>query len=214
MISTNADISICNICYAKETCSKELITENTVLEIPGNQIFKMLLEDERVGGYLCNKLLKKELIKNYLNEHVHYCEDFVFIAQYCFNVRKAVFDSKKNYNYFLNDNNATSNFSYNDRIFSLIQAYLFIEEIYIKNSPNEVIKVQENLLKIALNLKARYKISKVENVEQLKCINDIIKKYFKVIVKSKIRIVDKINILFTMLMPKTMFRLKQLILRR
>lgn len=178
------------------------------------ELWKQLLHSTEIGGFLCNKLFKKELVTQRLDENLHYSEDFVFTALYTEKIQKAVFVDKRVYHYRQGQNNASSNFSYNNKIFSLLYSYKKLEEIYDKNAPEELAYVRCNRLKIALNLRARYKICRAENPKQYKELKRIIGLYMPRVLKSKCSFATKVNIIFTWMFPTLLFRIKNLILRR
>ena len=74
---------------------------------------------------------------------------------------------------------------------------------------------KENILKIALNLRARYKLSKPNNIAQYDEIVQVIYKYLmRTLTSKKINIREKVNIILTFLFPVTLFKVKNKILGR
>ena len=157
MEETISDMSIVNISIEDGEERKDDRTKNKVYLIEQNNIFREILHNKNISGYLCNKMFKKSLIKEELNEEIYYSEDFVFCAQYSENIKCAVYNNKKLYHYRQEGEHATADFTYNNRIFSLLKAYEIIEDIYMKNDIKEINSIYLNRLKIALNLRARYK---------------------------------------------------------
>lgn len=105
--------------------------------------------------------------------------------------------------------------SYNNKIFSLLPAYQEVEKIYTSSNLTDLPLVRKSVLKIALNLRARYKLNKVNNKEELNRIMEIIKSYLpNVLHSNKIAMAEKINIILTWLIPVLMFRIKCKLLKR
>lgn len=216
--TSDIDISICSAKYVRNLDDeKKDVNKLEVVPIyySNNELYSQLLYSTEIAGFLCNKIFRKNLITQKLNESLYYSEDFVFTAQYCENVKKAVFWKTELYYYRQNQNSASNDFSYNDRIYSLLKANEYIKNVYEKKDPEQVEELEKNILKIALNLRARYKISKGNNISQYDEIRTKIKKYLIPIVKSrKINIKEKINVVLTFLFPTILFRIKNVILKR
>lgn len=214
----NADMTIVNMMIENNGNNSINDIENNILNIQcinKNELLIKMLHSKSVGGFLCNKLFKRELIKEKLNEKLYYSEDFVFCAMYVENIDKAIYINQRLYHYRQGSSNATADFSYNNRIFSLLESYRILEKIYSRNIPKEIKYVKLNRLKIALNLRARYKYNKIKNNTQKKIILNIIWNYMSIVLSYKeIDITEKMNILLTFIFPTIMFRVKNLILKR
>lgn len=168
-----------------------------------------------ISGFLCNKIFYQNLVTQPLNENYHYCEDLVFVAHYLKNVSKMSYNNSQLYHYRQGRGNATGNMSYNNKIFSLLPAYQEVEKIYTSSNLTDLPLVRKSVLKIALNLRARYKLNKVNNKEELNRIMEIIKSYLpNVLHSNKIAMAEKINIILTWLIPVLMFRIKCKLLKR
>lgn len=175
------------------------------------EIYEALLtRSTDVLGYLCNKLYQKQLITQLLNEMYHYCEDLVFNAYYLKNVQIGVVASFKLYHYRLGDGNATRNLNYNPKILTLIKAYTEAETIYKVECPQKVEFMRLAILKQALNIRARYKISDVKNIKQYNFFKSIIETYWDAYKSAPI--LEQINIFLTFAFPKLLFKIKQIIL--
>ena len=76
-----------------------------------------------------------------------------------------------------------------------MESYKNIERIYLEELPAEEVFVQKNTLKIALNLRARYLIGRVNNKEEyLQIIKTIKSRIILVLKSSKIPFFTKLNI--------------------
>ena len=132
MIRTKADLS--SVCFNHEFM-QDCKTSSTIQEeyqtfvYEKENVWGQILYSTKIGGFLWNKLFKKEFIIQMLDEKLHYCEDFVFTAEYCKNVKKMVFIDLPLYHYRQENGNVTSDFSYNLKILTLIEAYKRLEEI-------------------------------------------------------------------------------------
>ena len=209
-MSNEVDLTICNI------LSNNVENEyDKVIELNQEETYEAILKSKEIGGYMCNKLFKKKLITHIFDEKIHYCEDFVFIAEYCKNIRRSRFIDLNLYHYTYTEDSATSSFNYNTKILSLMDAYYKIEDIYKIFASNEVDLIKKNALKIALNLRSRYKINRINNTEEYEKINNTIKKYMRDTISNKnIHLISKLNIIFTWIMPTISYKLKCTILGR
>lgn len=177
------------------------------------EAYKALICSTEILGFLWNKIFEKNLVTQGLDESLCYCEDFVFNAHYLSAIDGMAFVDRQLYHYRQTGGNATGDFSFNNRIFTLISAYQKAEAIYNKYASEYQYLVRRNVLKTALNLRARMKYNNVTDKEKKIVINQTIREYKNVFL-SNISIADKINILLTWLFPVIMFRLKNKILKR
>lgn len=216
-IEMNAEMAICNICYDYGEDSNSDLTGSNLKKVEYNksEVYKELLYSKEIGGFLCNKLFKKKFITKRLDESLHYSEDYVFVAEYCRQITKAIYLDSKLYHYRQDGNSATKELSYNSRIYTLMESYKNIERIYLEELPAEEVFVQKNTLKIALNLRARYLIGRVNNKEEyLQIIKTIKSRIILVLKSSKITLFTKLNIIGTLLLPRTMLKMKNKVLGR
>lgn len=217
---TESDLSVVDFKYEYENgdeddekCVSESISEIYMFET--QTVWGELLYSKKIGGFLWNKLFKKALISQLLDESLHYSEDFVFTAEYCKKVSKVVFTDAKLYHYRQGHEGATSNFTYNVKILSLLDSYKKLEDIYAEYAPQELDSVKCNTLKIALNLRARYKMSHIEDIKAYKKINEVICSHMGGVLRTKrVSVVEKVNVLLTWALPTLLFRLKNKILGR
>ena len=215
---SDAEISICSAEYVDNKNCKKKECKNLKVEpilYSNRELYLQLLYSTKISGFLWNKIFKKNLITQKLNETLYYSEDFVFTAQYSENIKRAVYWDRALYHYRQNQNSVSNDFSYNNRIFSLLKANEYLIHIYEKQAPECLPEMNKNILKIALNLRARYKLSKSNNIEQYDEIVQVIYKYLMCTLTSKkINIREKVNIILTFLFPNTLFKVKNKILGR
>ena len=216
-IDLDADFAIC---YMNETNEREdlefLIVNSSKMFLNKKECLKQMLYSSKVGGYLCNKLFKKELITSILKEDIYYSEDFVFCAEYVLNTSKIAVVDAPLYYYWQNLDSVTNKHGvFNYKVFSLLSAQKLLRDIYIENLPEEQDRITLNLLKVALNLRARYKFNKCKDIQQYQEIKETINEFYPVIKKSsKIGIKEKINVFLTKNFPVLSLKLKNAILGR
>lgn len=204
IITSKADMAVCQL-----TDEKVFFNKGKCETLNRKNSYHMILNKKRFGGYICNKLFRKEMIKKVFAEDIYYCEDFLFISEYLKNVEKVSFIYDDLYFYRQNCGNATSNKNYNSKIMTLLEAYEKIISIYQEQDDKDVILLKKNILKIALNIRTRYFMSKKKSNNDLKKIMHYIKLYlFTVLTSKEIELKTKINIIITFLFPKTIFKIK------
>lgn len=211
-----SQLAVCN--WVAESTEKGTIIDKGQEKIEcydRNEAYHAVLCHTGIQGFLCNKIFKKKLITQLLNENYHYCEDLVFVSHYLKSVSKMSYSSLQLYHYRQTGGNATNNFTYNEKILTLLPAYQEVESIYKELKLMDVPFIEKSILKIALNLKSRYKLNKVKDIGFFKKNEMVIKKYlFKTIVSKYIPVSEKINIILTWMMPVPMFRIKCKLLKR
>ena len=206
-------LAACNWIAETGSSSHPNLAQKSLELYTQTESYKALINSTEIQGFLCNKIFVKNLITQVFDESLCYCEDFVFNAHYLSTIDGMVFVGRQLYHYRQTGGNATSDFSFNNRIFTLICAYQEVENIYSKYASEYVYLVRRNVLKIALNLRARMKYNNVIDCEKKKVIDETIRGYANVLL-SKISITEKINILLTWFFPVTMFQLKNKMLKR
>ncbi len=187
--------------------------KETIKAIPSQELWSDLLYSTEIGGFLCNKLFRKELITQKLNEGLFYSEDFVFTAEYCRKVKTAGFNSRQLYHYRPNPNSASNDFTFNRKILSLLDSYTELEKIYAEESPDNLLQVLVNLYKIALNFRARYLLNKIDDPAGREKIWKTIRKYRGVAMKCP-SMKERVNMRLTYCFPVAMFKIKCKVLGR
>lgn len=215
----STDLSISGILYeyvSNETSFEDIKPERQIKCCYEKQeIYSAFLHSKDIGGYLWNKLFKKELITNTIDEKLHYCEDFVFVTTYAENIQKATYINKKTYHYRQAIGNATGNYTYNSRILTLLDAYKKLKTIYARQCPKELAVIEKNILKNALNLRARYIVCHSNVPKEYEIIMTTIKEYlWRVLRLQGISVAEKVNIILTWMFPTIMFWIKNRILGR
>lgn len=211
-----SQLAVCN--WVAESTKRETIIDKSQEKIVcynQGEAYHAILCNREVQGFLCNKMFKKRLVTQLLNENYHYCEDLVFVSHYLKKVTNMNYNSLQLYHYRQTGGNVTNNFTYNERILTLLSAYQEVESIYKELGLTDVPLIEKRVLKIALNLRARYKMNKVRDIESLKNNEIIVKKYLNGnLISANVSIAEKINIILTWMMPVLMFRIKCKLLKR
>ena len=119
LIESNSDISICDyyINYEDKEEVHNNLTDDEII-IDKEIMYKYLIDENYFGGYLWNKMFKKEIIDDFklkFNEEVKICEDLLFIAELLKNINKIIYcPSQKLYHYRRTQSSAV-NFSYSEK---------------------------------------------------------------------------------------------------
>lgn len=193
---------------------KQPILNSVVPEILSkDEAYRALICSTEIQGFLCNKIFEKNLVPHGLDETLCYCEDFVFCSHYLTVTDGMSFINRQLYHYRQTGGNATSDFSFNPRIFTLLFAYKQAESVYQEQAPLYAHLVRCNVLKIALNLRARMYYNKVNDPECMQIISSTIHDYSNVL-SSHISISEKLNILLTWAFPVLLFKIKSFLLGR
>ena len=205
----NAELSVCafvnKIEGAKHKAESVSIKTGIVEDV---EMYGAVYHSKDVGGYLWNKLFKKQLITTKLDERYAQCEDFLFVLHYLQNIRRLAYTNEKLYHYVRQ--NIIDNYKYTKRSLTLMPAYEDILSVYQDKAEKYVPDIRKHVLKTYLNFRARYKILGDCDKELKTRIQEGIEEYLNsVISDKKISINDKMNILLTYWFPKTMLRLKK-----
>ena len=185
IIENNTDLSVCG--YQKVYSHENFTTDNCddlgVKIYSKSDAFNQMILEQQFGGYVWNKMYKKELIdlmnNQYFKEDI--IEDFEFNSRYISNCKSISFIKSSLYYYFINQNGITGSFKINDRILSGIKSYTSILEQYDLNKIYFADLVAYYFVKYQLNL--NYRIYKLN----YNCDTSILNyKLYKRVIKSKI----------------------------
>ena len=199
-----ADFSACGLIdeYGTET---DLKRNDNLISYTANQeeTFKQILKNNMFYGYAWNKLFKKEILGNLtFDEKLLSCEDIDFTVRYAAKTKKSAFTSEKLYHYRHHALSMTGDFSYNPRKLSVLDAYENIMPFYSEFCNSYLSAIHTNYLKIAINIKGRMLLSKVSDGEVCARLDDIVNKYYPVVIKTKsIPLASKINIFISHRFP-------------
>ena len=123
--------------YYKMYCNKK-IKYKLETTINKEQLKKLIYTDEKISGYLWNKVFRADVILNNklkFNTKIHYSEDLLFIDDYMEFVNNFYIESQCLYNYRMRKNSVTFDF-YNKKNVSSLEA---LDNLIEKNHNNEII---------------------------------------------------------------------------
>lgn len=189
--------------YATESCNQQ-------------KFFHMMLTDEYVYGYACNKLFPKALIGELrFDETLLSCEDFYFCAKYAAKCKAAICTKAAFYHYRQRADSMTGEYHYSQRKLSVIKAYENIMPIYTACDPEDSYLMEKNYLKINLNVLGRMRLSKVQDEAVAQQLRDAIERYYPIVMGNPNNSLStKLNIAVTKRFPAALLRFKRLILLR
>ena len=162
------------------------------------------------GGYVWNKIFKKDIIKKYdirFSKDIYMCEDMLFLFQYIKHINKIAYINKKNYYYRVLNSSLSNNFK-NEKWFSVFKVYdHFLKDIHIfsKQTQNKI------LYSICFyTLEAKFRIKKIKKNQifnEIKKDNSKRIEYYKKI-RKKLPTKQKSKILIYEYFPTIAFNLK------
>lgn len=215
LLKNNTDLSICDFYYEydKKTIVKDALYKQHVI-INQYDLFLLAINPVYVGGFVCNKLFKKEILDKILRkgelfqEELFYCEDLLLTCQYIPLIESAIYLSKPLYHYRQRVGSATLDYSYNPKILSLCKAYEKLIDIYSLYRKDLLPILKYNYVKININIRYRIITCKSGN-EKLALLDKNIKKYFKeLICDSNLKLTKKINMILSYFFPVLIGNLK------
>lgn len=206
-VKYNSDIIACDyIIY--DNSIEVLHSQRTEIEIitEKKEMYNKLFSRQFYGGYLWNKLIRKECIyKNKkllisFNENIKIEEDTLFIANIIENIKKLVFIPSEKLYYYRIRNNSAVRFSYSKKDLSkLLSLKKFIE---IKNKYNLNLDNQLEYEYYTLARQGKYIIKKEKILDNNlnKLIKTVSKKYFFKAI-SGVGLKEKIKVLLLAFIP-------------
>ena len=105
----NSDLACCEFFDLEKV---DINNDETYLEntIDRNYALKLILDDDKIGGYLWNKLFRRSTIFNSnlltLDTKIHVLEDEIFVLEYIKKCEKIAITKKQLYHYEKNENSA------------------------------------------------------------------------------------------------------------
>lgn len=212
--SNNADISICEYYIEHENGEiKRRHNQEEKFILGKEDFYNYILKDKYFGGYLFNKLIKRNLIYNkndtiLFNENIHICEDLFFLCRVAHNISKAYYTTTPYYYYMQREDGALRSI-YSNKQLSNFYAYSKIIEIYNKNSMPIDIKFEMKFLKFCIDAQFLLKLLKIKDKNLEVEILKTKKQYYKKLKKVKgIRKQDKFKMKLSYYFPYLMGLLK------
>lgn len=162
---------------------KAYINKKEILKPDANwskkQIILNIYNDERVSGYLWNKIFKHDIIKKYnirFSKEIDYSEDLLFVSNYIKYIQSFYILEESIYNYRMRSNSVTIDF-YNKKNISSLES---LDRIILNNKDDKYIY---NSL-VYKYLKNYYRLRKIIKTEEYKVNTKYLKKE-KEIVRNK-----------------------------
>ena len=213
LLDQQADLAACAVIQETEYGSFPEENDGQMEEWKSDAVYHQILLSRGIRGYLWNKLYRKVLIMQELDESLSQCEDLLFNALYCERVKKAVYLRKALYHYVRRANRDSLFFSKRD--LSLMSAQEKLYALYVEKAPQYAIIPAQNALKTYLHFRARAKLCGERDETLLSMIRQGMKAFFRPVMENrKISLQTKGNICFTYLFPGLSLRLKRTILQR
>ena len=211
MVRADADLVACGM-FAVHNRHDTVKDSTDCTEIlHGREAYRALLCNGQVGGYLWNKLFKRELIRTAFDPDLHVCEDFVFCAEYAKSVNSTVVLSRKLYYYWQNPQRKHG--ALNARMLSLLDAQEKLLALYAEQYPALCASIQVNMVKAALNMQARYKINDMHDERIQARLEGVLAQYYDRALEHAGKL-SALNLRLTQKHPVAMFKLKSKLLRR
>lgn len=211
MTDANADLVCCGMFFVRNRFDTVQDMTDCREIIQGREVYRTLLCDGQVGGYLCNKLFKRDMIAAMFDPDLHVSEDFVFCAQYAKAVGKTVILRRKMYYYWQNPQRKHG--VLNARMLSLLNAQEGLLALYATEYPSLCLRIKANMVKAALNMRARYELSGMNDGAIKARLDSVIGQYYDEVYQSAGKL-SRLNLALTRKHPALMLRLKMLILGR
>lgn len=209
-----ADLAACGLIQETEQGSFSDENDGAMIISQAPSIYHDILLSTGFRGYQWNKLYKKDYISFETDKDITQCEDLLFNAEYCEHVSKAVYIRNALYHYVRKCVNI-EDYSYTKRDLSLLDAYEKLYALYLEKAPQYAYIPEQNALKAYLHFRARAKLVHESDYSLLNRINTGIKAHFGNVIREKsVPLTTKGNICATYLVPRTILRVKRLLLQR
>ena len=212
----SADFSVCGMItdYGNAVINNKSSVSN-VVKVNKPEIFNLILNAPTFYGYACNKLFKKDIIGDLrFDESLMSCEDLDFCVRLAAKCNLAVFTNQKFYHYMQHSASMTGETGYSTRKLSVLKAYENILPYYEKYNSENLSIIRKNYLKIAINVKGRMLLNKIDDIRVLEMLESIIHSNYKLVIKdNNIKLTTKFNIFITNKFPGLILSIKQKILK-
>ena len=212
----NADFSVCGmIADFGDAVIKNKSSVSNVVKVNKPEIFNLILNAPTFYGYAWNKLYRREIIGDLrFDESLMSCEDLDFCVRLAAKSNSAVFTNEKFYHYMQHSASMTGETGYSTRKLSVLKAYENILPYYEKYNSENLSIIRKNYLKIAINVKGRMLLNKIDDIRVLEMLESIIHSNYKLVIKdNNIKLTTKFNIFITNKFPGLILSIKQKILK-
>lgn len=187
-IQTNSDIIICNYSVYNLLGEKVICNRKSGL-IEKGEVYQRIFIDNTIGGFVWNKLFKKDLLDNLsFDENMQICEDTYFLCKALKKAKKLYFVGTSLYLYRLHQTNTMNNIlnmfdEYGNLKYATAYEKLIKEKI-VEEPYIQYIRVNECVM--AIGVKCDYLNSQV-NIDRkiIHKLNKIIIAYYRLIITNK-----------------------------
>ncbi len=211
-----ADLSVCAM---REDFDRGTIRMNQTEDfrcILREKLFEDIICNEKVYGYACNKLFKRELIgASRFDETLPCQEDMDFCILYAQKCTCAACTDGEYYHYRQRPDSVTGELNYSPRLLSVVEVYERAFPVYAEFCPQCLPVIAKNYLKINTNILGRMRVSKIQNPALENRLRENAKRYYPTVMGNReMSASEKINIFLTYHFPKQMLLLKQMLKKK
>lgn len=210
LVAADADLAVCGMFAVRDRLDQPTDRTDGMCVVNGNAVYKALLCEHQVGGYLWNKLFKRKMLGRFDNS-LHLCEDFVFCAEYARGVSRTVIMERKLCYYWQDPQRKHS--MLDAKLLSLLNAQERLLDIYADVAPELCPLAEANLVKAALNLRARYLLNRLENADMKARFDRVMDERYDRVWRNA-GVWSRLNLSLTRRFPVAAFKLKSKLLGR
>lgn len=210
------DLSVCGVKYDYDNGDNTLVKDCPDQTANQKQIYNLLINDKNIYGYTNNKLFDTSLVRAIMfDEQLYSSEDIDFCSKYAMSCKSMAYNHDELYHYRQRFGSMTGEFGYSWRKLSVIKTYEKLIDIYDKYCPECKFQIERFLLKQNLNVIGRIKVSKYHDDDILKKLYQNVNSLWNTVIKNpKNGFTERLNIMMTRLMPATMLRAKQYLIKK
>lgn len=199
MVSNKTDLSMVGYYFTYnnyETPNEH--GNNMKYNLTKNDLLNNIIIRGSYGGYVWNKLYKRELIGNLeFDEKITYREDMLFNSSYIQNINSGVYYTKAYYHYVQRDGSLVHQNGFNSKMMGHLYSLEQMRDSYMKEKIDSL-RVEYELLKCCYNFKYRISISKEDYAKETKIIDEFTTKYYRIFMNNEnLKAIKKIEIYLT-----------------
>lgn len=132
LISNNSQVAICNHNIVKNGKITTSFLDDKVVTYDSTTAFKLLLEDDKIHNFACDKLFLRQLFNNISFKKLTYHEDIATIFKTFYKAKFITVSNKPCYNYIMNSDSISHNLTPLKTYHSFL-AYLEIHNFVLEN---------------------------------------------------------------------------------
>ena len=186
--------------YNKVMKNKEINYSAGKIDINKNNIEEKIVNEDRIGGYLWNKVFKSSIIKENkikFDSNITFCEDLLFVFEYVQKIEKIVYLEDTLYNYRIRKGSKTSNM-FSKKNISMLNVYSSLIDLTKNDNIKENLKF--NYLMMFYQFRNYYNLTDIRN--------DILKEESEIQKKQSIK--KKIKLKLIKNFPQIYLKLKKM----